>query len=97
MRLTSRQLARLKVETKSGASLGHVAECVVETEGQMIAQYRVRASLLKHREYLVSRDQVVAIDDKRMVVEDAVKAQGIVASRADNKFATGIEPATMRK
>lgn len=81
MRLTLKQLRALRVETVSGTSLGHVHELVFEIEGQMIVQYLVRSSLLSNKEYLISRDQVVRFEEKRMIVDDAVRPIEIESER----------------
>jgi len=73
MRLTLKQLRALHVETVSGASLGHVHELTLEIDGQLVLQYLVKSSLFGNKEYLIGRDQVVRFEEKKMIVDDAVR------------------------
>lgn len=96
MRLTLKQLRALQVETVSGVQLGHVHEVVFETEGQMMAQYVVKASLLSAKEYLISRSQIVRFAEKKLVVDDGVKSIADT-SVEKRKPAVSAEPVAMRK
>lgn len=78
MRLTLKQLKQLSVETVDGIVLGFVSDVIFETEGQLIVQYVVKESLLKHinqKEYLISRDQIVRFEEKRLLVDSSVKLE----------------------
>ena len=67
-------LKNLDVETKAGIRLGNVRDVVLETEGQEVMQYEV--GNLFSRKYLISRGQVVSINDQKMIVDDsAVKPE----------------------
>ena len=91
--LDDKTLLKLPVVTKSGTALGKVAGFEFDVDAQAIVRYLVRpkglaARMLKHP-LRVSRDQVVSIDDEKMVVEDALakemelaraKAIGLVSS-----------------
>ncbi len=70
MRLTFKQIKSLHVETESGVLLGHVHDIVFEVEGQLVAQYIVRPSMLSSKEFFVSRDQIVRFEEKKMIVDD---------------------------
>ncbi len=72
MRLSFKELKQYSVETQSGVSLGHVHEIMLEDETQTIAQYAVRSFVFGH-DYLVSRNQVIAFRDGKIIVDDAVK------------------------
>ena len=61
MRMSLKQLKYLHVETVSGAKLGHVHELTLELDGQLIAQYQGRASMIGGKVYLGGRDQVVRL------------------------------------
>lgn len=74
MRLTFKQLKKMAVETLSGTTLGKVHDIIFDTEGQNIIQYMVKPGTLSKEEFLISRDQVVRFEEKKMVVYDtAVK------------------------
>lgn len=75
--LDHKTLLRLPVETKSGAALGRVAGFEFDVETHGIVRYRVRprglaAGMLK-KPLLVAREQVLSIDDEKMVVDDNVE------------------------
>lgn len=70
MRLTLTQLKKLSVQTKSGAFLGKVKNIIFETEGQTVLQYEIGEVFGK--KYLVSREQVISIDDEKIIVEDGI-------------------------
>lgn len=70
MRLSFKQLKKLTVETLSGTVLGRVQDIIFDTEGQHIIQYVVKYGTIHPDESLVSRDQVVKFEDKKMVVYD---------------------------
>ena len=70
MRLTFKQLKKMTVETLSGATLGRVHDIIFDTEGQNIIQYMVKAGTLSKEELLISRDQVVRFEEKKMTVYD---------------------------
>lgn len=70
MRLTLSQLKKLAVETKSGFALGKVKDIVLETDGQTILQYEVGNYFGK--KYLISREQVVGIDEEKIIVDDGI-------------------------
>jgi uncharacterized protein YrrD len=75
MRISYGQLKKLPVETKSGDMLGHVGDVVIDVDGQNIAQYEVKSSMLSTKKYIISREQVVSITSKKVIVEDAVVSQ----------------------
>ncbi len=77
MRMNFKQLKGLDVLTMSGTMLGHVFEIVLEIEGQLVAQYVVRPSVISSKEYLVSRDQIVRFEENRVIVDDNVVADEV--------------------
>lgn len=95
-RLTYKQLKGLSVETVSGSVLGHVHDLVLEMDGQLVAQYVVRASVLRGQEYLVSRDQVVRFEVGRLVVDDSVRQAEGRSSDIRKKISLQPEPLAMR-
>ena len=92
MRLSYKQLKNLKVETKSGTMLGHIADIIFDTNLQSIVQYKVKGPVLSTKEFLVSRDQVYSFSEGKMVVYDTVVRRGI-AKDAKIKFDSEIKPA----
>ena len=75
--LDDKILLKLPVETKSGAALGRVAGFEFDVETHAIVRYRVRprglaAGMLK-KPLLVAREQVLSVDDEKMVVDDNVE------------------------
>lgn len=74
MRINYKRLKLLPVQTKSGIKLGSIKDLMLETEGQNVLHYEVGGMIGK--KYLVSREQVISIDDKKMVVEDNVELVG---------------------
>lgn len=70
MRVSYKQLKKMTVETLSGTTLGKVHDIVFDTEGQNIIQYVVKAGTIATEENLVSRDQVVRFEEKKMIVYD---------------------------
>lgn len=95
MRVDFKQLKQLTVETLSGEKLGHVHDLVLEIDGQLVAQYQVKSSLLSTKEHLVSRDQVVRFEEKRMIVDDTVTPVGVVKGEKKT-MPSGVEPVSMR-
>ncbi len=74
MRIAFKQLKKMKVETLSGTNLGKVHDIIFDTEGQNIIQYIVKLGTLATEENLISRDQIVRFEDKKVIVYDtAVK------------------------
>lgn len=95
MRLTLKQLKVLPVKTVSGVRLGHVQDVTLETEGQIISQYRVKP-FLSVKEYCIGRDQIVRIDAEALVVDDAV-ARETPAAKSAKRAPISPEPIAMRK
>ena len=63
-------LKNLPVKTKSGIDLGSIRDIILDTESHTILQYEVGNLLSK--KYLINREQVVYIDNEKMVVDDNV-------------------------
>ncbi len=76
MKILSRKLNNLPVETKSGNSLGKVNGFVVDTDVQSVLEYYVKpagmvAGLVKGK-LIIARGQVIEITKQKMIVDDAV-------------------------
>lgn len=95
MRIRIKQLKRCSVETVSGTMLGHVVDVELETEGQTVLYYHVRRFPVAGDAYMISRDQVVRFEEKKLIVDDAV-AKEITVPKLP-RVAPGPEPVTMRE
>jgi len=74
------ELKKLKVETKSGVFLGKIKNVIIDTDSQIILQYEV--GNLFNREYLISQEQVLFIDNQKMIVDDSeVKNENIIIDK----------------
>ncbi|MFH2062895.1 MAG: PRC-barrel domain-containing protein [bacterium] len=84
MRCRDTQLHGLPAVTESGQTVGKLSGLVVDTASHDVVQYAVRKSgalsKLLPRELLVSRGQVVSLDDRQLVVRDSV-AEELAAER----------------
>ena len=89
MRISYKQLKSLPVETVSGAKLGHVHDLVLDTDGQLVAQYQVKSFMIAGKEYLVGREQVISIAADKLVVDDGVAP---VESEPSKKKTLGVSP-----
>lgn len=92
MRINLKKLLKLSVETKSGIVLGKIKDITFETEGQSILQYEVGG--LVGKKYLISREQVVSIDEKKTIVDDGVVK--IESEIGIERGKVGVSPVTMR-
>ncbi|MFH0819409.1 MAG: PRC-barrel domain-containing protein [bacterium] len=77
MRLTTKDLISLPVETKSGEKLGKIAALEIDCETQQIVCYYVKSSnpikdLVFQDQLIISPVQVISITAEKMVVEDGV-------------------------
>lgn len=97
MRLSLKQLKSLSVETVSGVALGHVHDVVLQTDGQLVAQYIVKSSMIRGNEYVVSRDQVVRFEEKRLVVDDTVSATNESPDTKSSTIRISPKPIAMRE
>lgn len=78
MTISHKNLIGLPVQTKSGLLLGKIRGFEIESDGQNILCYIVKSRNLidkllteKVGEIIISRNQVVSLDEKKMVVDDA--------------------------
>jgi len=69
--LIKKNLINLQVFTQSGQNLGKITDIEAETESQTIIKYQVKKNLFE-KPLLIHRDQVISINQKSMVVEDAI-------------------------
>lgn len=77
----------LKVETKKGNKLGKVSDSIINSENWQLQQLVVQRPLLKSfidPELTISRNQIVEVDDYRVVVKDSeAKAKEKAQSQSD--------------
>ena len=66
-----KKIIGLPVLTKSGERLGRVIDCLIDLDSQSIIQYLVRRGPFG-RGLLIHRGQVISIDARKVIVEDAV-------------------------
>ncbi len=78
MTISHKNLIGLPVETKSGLLLGKVRGFEIESESQNILRYIVKSRNLIGKllteevsEIIINRNQVVSLDEKKMLVDDA--------------------------
>lgn len=80
-------LTGLKVETEKKAKLGKVTDFTVEPESWQIQQIIVQRPMLKSfidPELLISRQQIIEVDDYRVLVKD--QAQKVGANESVTEF-----------
>lgn len=75
--------------------LGHVGDVIFELDGQLIAQYIVKSSIIGTHEYHIGRSQIVRFEEKKMVVDDMVK-EVTADKKSPKEVSLGAEPAVMR-
>lgn len=91
MRLSLKQLKRLKVVTVSGIELGNICGIVFETDGQTILQYEVCKCCWFGQKLLINRSQVVRFEEEKMVVEDTViGVEGVVEKKTKVTMGAGV-------
>lgn len=95
MRLSFKKIKQSSVETASGIKLGRVSDIILEIEGQLVAQYVVKHSIISGKTFLVSRDQIVRFEDKKIIVDDNVEK--IEIEKVKEKTSINPEPISMRK
>lgn len=81
---------KLQVQTKSGAELGYIKNIILETDGQTILQYEVGG--LVGKRYLISREQVISINDEKMIVDDNAVSVGTGLDLSAKKIKINVEP-----
>lgn len=96
MRISFKRLKQLPVETASGFRLGRVLDCILEVDGQLVAQYVVRAHLFAE-DRLIGRDQVLSMTSERMVVEDRLLKPSIDERIAEASPSMSSKPAVVRE
>lgn len=95
MKFSLAQLKKMDVETELGLRLGRVFNIIFDTEGQNVLQYEV-GNYFNKKLYLVSRDQVVKFEDKKMIVDDSVKKVK-VGEGAEEKSQVEVGAVAMRE
>jgi len=74
MRLSKEQLIGLKVETKSGQSLGMIRDFVIDTATHKIIQYLIKPNSLVKKItgelMIIHFEQVISLEKDKMIVDD---------------------------
>ncbi|HAT03429.1 MAG TPA: hypothetical protein DCS29_01465 [Candidatus Magasanikbacteria bacterium] len=95
MKINLKQLKQLPVETQSGVVLGKVHDVILQTDGQLVAQYIVKSSVFGKREYIVSRDQVVQFEQDKMIVDDTTLTEQNKTEEKNEQSVSTPEPIAM--
>jgi sporulation protein YlmC with PRC-barrel domain len=81
MRVNTKQLIGMPVDTKSGSALGRVASADFDAETGRIATLHVKARNviqgLLNEEFLVDWSQIVEITEAHVVVQDTTVPEGV--------------------
>ena len=76
MQLNTKNLINLPVITQNGQPLGKISDFVIEADSQQIIKYYVKSNqLIKNilkGELIIHRDQVISLDNQKMVVENNI-------------------------
>ena len=73
--IQGKKIIGLAVQTESGESLGKVYDFEFDVDSQSVVKYYIKASLIRDlfdNKLIVHRDQVVLIDNDKMVVDDEI-------------------------
>lgn len=80
---TSINPLKLVVVTESGTHLGRVVDVTIDPDTQAVVSYHVKPSRLMPdmvaAPLIISRNQVISIDQRQMVVDEAVSKKPITA------------------
>ncbi|MFA5129147.1 MAG: hypothetical protein WC445_04305 [Patescibacteria group bacterium] len=78
MTISHKNLIGLPVQTKSGLLLGKIGSFEIESDTQTVLRYIVKSRNLiskllseKVSEIIISRNQVIFLDEEKMIVDDA--------------------------
>lgn len=79
MRMRDGSIRKLNAYTESGMKLGRVTAIEIDVDDHAVRAYVVSKSrLLRVDEVLIAPSQVISIDEKRMVVSDALIAESML-------------------
>jgi sporulation protein YlmC with PRC-barrel domain len=95
MIINEQTLIRLPVFTRSGDKLGHVIDIEFDTENHAVRKYLVGARFQKEI-YLVAPVQVIEIGEEKIVVEDGVTKDPVVADLKKQILPRGLDTAMPR-
>lgn len=93
MNITAKNILGLRVETKNGNNLGKITNFELDTESHDVRSYSVESGFLEKKKLLVSRNQVVSINNKKMIVEDSVVKEEILEKELSTQRRETAEPA----
>ncbi len=95
MRINLKKLKQLSVETKSGTNLGKIADIIFDIDSHTALQYIIKPSFISAREYTIAKDQVLSINEEKMIVEDNTISQE--KKEKETKKTLSPNPAMMRE
>lgn len=72
MNITAKNILGLHVETKNGNALGKITNFELDTETHNIKFYSVESGFLEKKKLLIAKNQVISINNTKMIVEDGV-------------------------
>ena len=85
MKISSKKIIGMMVETKSGENLGKVESFNLEVESQSVLEYKIKPSSLVtgliKEDLIISRGQVIEITNKKMIVDD-----NVVKNKTENEL-----------
>ncbi|MEA2065225.1 MAG: PRC-barrel domain-containing protein [Patescibacteria group bacterium] len=73
--IQGKKIIGLAVQTESGESLGKVYDFELDADSQLVVKYHVKESLIRElfdNKLIIYRDQVVLINNDKIVVDDGV-------------------------
>ena len=86
MLLTTDNLINLPVYTQSGEILGKIKEIEIDPSTQAISRYFIKSNQmikrLSAKQLIIRPNQVISLDKRKMIVEDAVIRQESLVGEA---------------
>ncbi|HMB26388.1 MAG TPA: PRC-barrel domain-containing protein [Patescibacteria group bacterium] len=83
MRILLKKLKKLPVVTKNSQKLGKIANLEINTSTHQVVKYQVRKKILlaKSPKLLIAPEQILEINNKKIIVEDNVESTQIKQSK----------------
>lgn len=94
MLLSAKKIIGLPAETKNGEKIGKVADINLNAESHTINSYIIAAKsgFIREKNLIVGKNQVISIDDNKMIVEDGLIRENLKSNAIEN-IAPKAEPA----
>jgi len=94
MQLSWEQLHGLPVQTQSGQKLGAIESIEIDAEAHLVIHYVVKPSIslltLFKKPFLISRSQVVLLNQEKMIVHDSVTSQEPATNKKQTRLASAV-------